>query len=106
VHVGNLSDDVDIEALCEVFKDCGKITSVHLGGDRKTWEMKGYAFIKFDETEATGKAVAVAGIEIMCRPYRVEHCTPEHSLPPSEKQAWSDSVHVENLSDDVDIDSN
>lgn len=72
LYVGNLSDDVSVDALRKRFADFGAVSSVHLATDRSSGRMRGYAFI----TMATGAAARSAmaqlnGAMFEDRPLRV-----------------------------------
>jgi nucleolin len=72
VFIGNLPWDVDEDTIREVFGECGEIASVRFSTDRETGDFKGYGHVEFTQTEATDKAVALAGTEIMGRAVRVD----------------------------------
>lgn len=72
VFVGNMSWDIDEETLRNAFADCGEIVSVRFATDRETGDFKGFGHIEFTETEATDKAMAMAGTEILGRAVRVD----------------------------------
>ena len=73
VFVGNLAWDIDEDTLKEAFKECGEIKMVRFATDRETEEFKGYGHLEFYETEATDKAVKMAGTNILGRPIRVDY---------------------------------
>ncbi len=73
VFVGNLAWDVDEDTLRQVFGECGEITSVRFATDRESGEFKGFGHIEFTETEATDKALAMAGTDILGRQVRVDY---------------------------------
>mmetsp|Transcript_7855 Transcript_7855/g.12282 ORF Transcript_7855/g.12282 Transcript_7855/m.12282 type:complete len:486 (-) Transcript_7855:78-1535(-) len=72
VFVGNLSWEIDEESLRAAFAECGEITQVRFATDRETQEFKGFGHIEFAETEATDKAIAMAGTDIVGRQVRVD----------------------------------
>ena len=72
VFVGNLSWDIDEDTLRGAFKDCGEITAIRWGEDKQTGEFKGYGHVEFSDTDATDKAVALAGTMVMGRALRVD----------------------------------
>lgn len=45
LYVGNLPDDVSIEALRQRFAQCGVVSDVHLAMDRASGRARGYAFV-------------------------------------------------------------
>jgi len=80
VFVGNLSWDVDEDAIRNAFQDCGTITQVRFSTDRETGDFKGYGHIEFAETEATDAAVKMAGTDILGRPVRVDYANDKRSF--------------------------
>mmetsp|Transcript_10048 Transcript_10048/g.15438 ORF Transcript_10048/g.15438 Transcript_10048/m.15438 type:complete len:274 (-) Transcript_10048:170-991(-) len=79
VFVGNLSWEIDEESLRAAFAECGEITQVRFATDRETQEFKGFGHIEFSETEATDKAIAKAGTDIMGRQVRVDYAADRRS---------------------------
>ena len=73
VFVGNMSFQIDEDTVRETFQDCGEIASIRFAEDRETGAFKGYGHVEFVETEATDKAVALAGTYVMDRPIRVDY---------------------------------
>ncbi len=57
----------------ETFKDCGEIASVRFAEDRETGAFKGFGHVEFVESEATDKAVELAGMDVMGRAIRVDY---------------------------------
>lgn len=72
VFIGNLPWDVDEETVRGVFGECGEINMIRFATDRETGNFKGFGHVEFMETEATDKAIALAGTEIMGRQVRVD----------------------------------
>jgi len=72
VFVGNMSFHIDEDTVRETFKDCGEIANIRFAEDRETGAFKGYGHVEFVESEATDKAVALAGTYVMDRPIRVD----------------------------------
>jgi len=70
VFLGNLSFEVTEDAVKEVFGSCGTIQDIRWV--EKEGVFKGIAFMQFSESEATDKAVELAGTDIMGRPVRVD----------------------------------
>ncbi|ACI64177.1 predicted protein, partial [Thalassiosira pseudonana CCMP1335] len=73
VFVGNLSFHIDEDTVRETFKDCGEIASVRFAEDRETGAFKGFGHVEFVESEATDKAVELAGMDVMGRAIRVDY---------------------------------
>merc|ERR1719169_380223 len=63
VMVHQLSDAVEEDDLWEIFEDCGTVSKVKLLYDRETNASRGLAFIDFEETESTDKAVKMTDQE-------------------------------------------
>ena len=72
VFIGNLAWEVDEDTIRETFGGCGEIKMVRFSTDKETGDFKGYGHIEFNETEATDKAVELAGTDIMGRQVRVD----------------------------------
>lgn len=55
VYIGNLSHDVTKDDLTQLFIKYGTVTSVHIPKDRKTGQLRGFAFVEMatNEEEAT-----------------------------------------------------
>ncbi|KAL3470807.1 hypothetical protein BJX99DRAFT_238775 [Aspergillus californicus] len=92
VFVGNLSFDVTKESLEEHFSKCGTISSVHLATFQDTGKCKGYAWVEFEDLEAS--EAAAKGFK-MVREYDEDEGESEsesgkHSKPqkPRQKRVW------------------
>ena len=72
VFVGNLSWDIDEETLKKAFADCGTVSQIRWGEDKETGDFKGYGHVEFTDSDATDKAVALAGTLVMGRALRVD----------------------------------
>lgn len=72
VFIGNLAWDIDEDTLRQAFAECGDIKMVRFATDRETGDFKGFGHIEFYETDATDKAVAMAGTDVMGRQIRVD----------------------------------
>ena len=81
VFVGNLSYDIDEDTISAAFKDCGEITNVRWGMDRETGDFKGFGHVEFATTEATDKAVAMAGEMVLGRAIRVDYAKGRSASP-------------------------
>lgn len=73
VFVGNLSFHIDEDTVRDTFKDCGEISNIRFAEDRETGQFKGFGHVEFVETDATDKAVALAGTYVMDRAIRVDY---------------------------------
>jgi len=71
VYLGNLSYDINDDAIKEVFGGCGNILAIRWV--EKDGTFRGCGFLQFEDTAATDKAVELAGTEIMGRPVRVDY---------------------------------
>ena len=72
VFIGNLPWSADEDTVREVFGECGEIKMVRFSTDRETGDFKGYGHVEFFDSEATDKAVELAGTDIMGRAVRVD----------------------------------
>jgi nucleolin len=72
VFVGNLDFNIDEDSLRQAFSECGEITQVRFAMDRESGEFKGFGHIEFAESDSTDKAVALAGLDVLGRPVRVD----------------------------------
>ena len=121
VFVGNLSYDIDEEQMKTAFKDCGEVTNIRWGMDRETGDFKGFGHVEFSTTEATDKAVAMAGEMILGRAIRVDFAKGKSNTPSrggaggaggarsygpaSEKPEGCKTLFIGNLSFNIDEDS-
>ena len=117
VFVGNLSYDIDDDTLKKAFASCGEVTSIRWGMDRETGDFKGYGHVEFSETEATDKAVAMAGEMVLGRAIRVDFAkgssSPRKSggksargyKPESAKPDGCNTIFVGNLSFNITEDA-
>jgi hypothetical protein len=72
LYVGNLSDDVSIEALRERFAEVGVVSSVQLATDRSSGRVRGHAFITMATRAAAQAAMSrLNGAMFEDRPLRV-----------------------------------
>lgn len=70
---GNLSWDIDDDAIKEFFKDCGTINDVYWLEDRDTGKFKGCGFITFDSVEMGVKAMELNGTECIGREIKLDY---------------------------------
>jgi nucleolin len=80
VFVGNLSFNIDEDTIRETFKDCGEISNIRFAEDKETGQFKGFGHVEFVESEATDKAVELAGTYVMDRPIRVDYANQKKSF--------------------------
>merc|ERR1719199_1250968 len=85
VMVMQLSQAVEEDDLWEIFGDCGTVSKVKLLYDRDTNASRGMAFVDFEETEATDKAVKMTDKEIKGKAIFVKYNTPRESKGKGEK---------------------
>jgi nucleolin len=86
VMVMGLSDAVEEDDLWEIFEKCGTLTKAKLLMDRETWKSRGMAFIDFEETESTDKAVKMSDQEIKGKAIFVKYNVPRE--PKGGKGGW------------------
>ncbi|MCK5577551.1 MAG: RNA-binding protein [Dehalococcoidales bacterium] len=61
IYVGNLSDEVTEEELCEEFTPFGEVKSVNIITDKNSGRSRGFAFVEM-KSQAEGEA-AIAGLK-------------------------------------------
>jgi len=71
VFLGNLSWNINDDNIHEVFAECGTIEKIRWV--EREGKFAGIGFVQFSETEATDKAVKLAGTEVLGRPLRVDY---------------------------------
>jgi len=69
---GNLSWDIDDDAIKEFFKDAGTINDVYWLEDRDTGKFKGCGFVTFDSVDQATAALELNGTEVMGRPIKLD----------------------------------
>lgn len=118
---GNLSWDIDDDAIKEFFKDCGTINDVYWLEDRDTGKFKGCGFITFDSVDMATKAIeTLQGVELMGREIKLDFSPRNRpsgkgkgkgskggkgTRPLSEKPDGCLTVFCGNLSFDIDDDA-
>jgi len=70
---GNLSWDIDDDAIKEFFKDCGTINDVYWLEDRDTGKFKGCGFITFDSVDMGIAAMELNGTECIGREIKLDY---------------------------------
>jgi len=76
VVVRNLSKTTSEEELWKLIKDCKSANNVSIMFDRDTFESRGIAFIDFDDTDDTDKAVALTGKTLHGMAVRIDYKQP------------------------------
>jgi len=71
VYLGNLSYDIQDQHIHDTFGPCGTIADIRWV--EKDGVFRGCGFLQFNEQEATDKAMALAGTDILGRPVRVDY---------------------------------
>jgi len=84
--VMQLSQAIEEDDLWEIFEDCGTVSKVKLLYDRDTNASRGMAFVDFEETEATDKAVKMTDKEIKGKAIYVKYNTPRE--PKGKGKGW------------------
>jgi nucleolin len=112
VFLGNLSFDIDDDAVKAFAKDCGNITSIRWLTHRDTGDFKGCGFAEFDSTEAVDKFVLLNGQKLMGRPIRIDYAQSKSSggrggrgggtREMSEKPENCTTVFIGNVSFDIE----
>ncbi|HEY9647361.1 MAG TPA: RNA-binding protein [Chroococcidiopsis sp.] len=87
IYVGNLSYQVTVEDVTEVFAEYGTVKQVQLPTDRETGRMRGFGFVEMSSDSEEAAAIeALDGAEWMGRDLRVSKAKPrEQRRSPS----WS-----------------
>jgi len=98
--VGNLSFDVNDDAIKEFLKDCGTIENIRWLNHRDTGKFKGCGYITFDSIESATKAFNKGGEEFMGREFRVDY--DKERAPPREQAPPSLRLFLGNVSFDAD----
>ncbi|VAW85418.1 hypothetical protein MNBD_GAMMA18-883 [hydrothermal vent metagenome] len=75
IYIGNLSQSVTQETLKERFAEYGKINQVLLPQARKTGQIKGYAFVTFDQESSAEKALKLNGESVFGQEIMVQIAT-------------------------------
>lgn len=76
IYVGNLSYEASKEDLTQVFAEYGTVKRVHLPTDRKTGNMRGFAFVEMESEADESKAIeALNGAAWMDRTLKVNKAT-------------------------------
>jgi RNA recognition motif-containing protein len=77
IYVGNLSYEVDLKDLNEVFAEYGTVKRVHIPTDRETGRARGFAFVEMESEADEDKAIkALDGAEWMERNLKVNKAIP------------------------------
>uniref|UniRef100_A0A7S2G9K3 RRM domain-containing protein n=1 Tax=Octactis speculum TaxID=3111310 RepID=A0A7S2G9K3_9STRA len=77
LFAGNLSFDIDDDAVHAFFKDCGEISSIRWLTDRETGDFKGCGFFEFSDPDASlDSAAKKNGESLLGRPVRLDFATP------------------------------
>lgn len=90
IYVGNLSYQVTVEDVTEVFAEYGTAKRVQLPIDRETGRMRGFGFVEMaSDGEETAAIEALDGAEWMGRDLRVSKAKPREQQP--KRSDWSSS---------------
>ncbi len=77
IYVGNLSYEVNLEDLTEVFTEYGTVKRVNVPTDRQTGRVRGFAFVEMESEANEQKAIdALDGAEWMGRNLKVNKAKP------------------------------
>lgn len=80
VAVLDMSRQTTEDDIWSFFEDCGSITVVKILKHRETYESRGIAFVTFDNTSGTDKAVKLSGKLISGKIVRVEYAAPKNDI--------------------------
>jgi nucleolin len=74
--MGNLSFDIDEDAMREFAKSCGEVKAIRWLTDRESGEFKGCGFIDFASTDGVDEFVKLNGQDLMGRSIRIDYSKP------------------------------
>ena len=78
IYAGNLSYQVTVNDLQEVFKEYGTVKRVQLPTDRETGRVRGFAFVEMSsDVEEEAAIAALDGAEWMRRVLKVNKAKPK-----------------------------
>jgi RNA recognition motif-containing protein len=84
IYVGNLSYQVDEEAVRDIFSEYGTVKRVQLPTDRETGRMRGFGFVEMSSDDEENAAIeALDGAEWMGRDLKVNKARPREERPAS-----------------------
>jgi RNA recognition motif-containing protein len=90
IYVGNLSYQVTVEDVTEIFAEYGTVKRVQLPTDRETGRMRGFGFVEMEsDSEETAAIEALDGAEWMGRDLRVSKAKPREQQ--QKRSDWSSS---------------
>lgn len=75
LYCGNLSYNIDDDAMVEFFKDCGVLVGLRWLTHRDTGDFRGCGFIQFATTEEADEALKLNGKELLGRPIKLDWTT-------------------------------
>ncbi|MCF6217398.1 MAG: RNA-binding protein [Gammaproteobacteria bacterium] len=84
IYLGNLSQSVTQETLKQHFSEFGEIKEVLLPQDRKTKQIKGYAFIIFSQESSAEQALAQDGQSVFGQEIIVQIATEKSRVKKSQ----------------------
>eukprot|EP00743_Colponemidia_sp_Colp-15_P010295 GILK01011321.1.p1 GENE.GILK01011321.1~~GILK01011321.1.p1 ORF type:complete len:204 (-),score=41.59 GILK01011321.1:24-602(-) len=72
IYIGNLSFQVNEDALKRAFEKCGKIDNVYLERNN-SGRPSGFGYVEFANASLAGKAIQMSGQELLGRLMRISH---------------------------------
>jgi len=95
LYVGNLPDDVSIDALRKRFAEHGAVADVQLAVDRASGRQRGYAFVTMETSaEARYAMNRLNGASFEDRPLRVNEAGAERDEPAARGKAEKPAVKI------------
>ncbi|XP_019383031.1 PREDICTED: RNA-binding protein 34 isoform X2 [Gavialis gangeticus] len=88
IFLGNLSYDVEDDAVRDHFSECGNVVAVRIVRDRNTGIGKGFGYVLFENTDAVHLALKLNNSELKGRKLRVKRCDEKEKV----QRKNSDSV--------------
>ena len=79
LFVGNLSFEVDLDTIRDLFKKEGEVIDCYMPKDRMTDQPRGFAFVTMPAEDARGAMKALQGHEVDGRTLRIEESMPRRT---------------------------
>lgn len=75
VFCGNLSFEIDEDAMYKFAEGCGEVTSIRWLTDKASGDFKGCGFVEFDSPESVDKFVLKNGQDVAGRPIHIDYAS-------------------------------
>ena len=88
VYVGNLSYDITKDDLTQLFAEYGTVKSVHIPKDRKTGQLRGFAFVEMATNQEEATAIETLNkSEFMGQKIKVNSARPRNQGTNAQKNS-------------------